>query len=662
VKNPSIFAIIYNAILLFHFKIVMALTEFWLKYIQGINVKKIILFTLASCFLMACEPKNESKTQSVAVEKETVTADFDQVITSITQDWLRSSPESASSLGVSEDFAGGSYLARLGLTGLAGRDETMKLVRSFVDRLENLKNTSLTEQQQQMVEIQLFRYRQLLTIADLVDYGTPYLSAYGPGFEPYAVAQMNGPHVEFSSLMQNDHPVTNSAQAQAFIARLLASSDMLAGLEEEVLADAKKGVIPPDFIIEKTVSMLRNMIGSSPRDNGIYTSFVTRLEQNNIENSETLNAQALSALTEHTYKGYNKLANTLESLTDQANNQASLQSLPNGKALYAAMILLNTDTTMSADVIHQLGLDNVARIHGEMNEILNSVGRTQGSVSERLNAMSKDPALVYPDTEAFKNQTIEEVRAMVTAIEKIAPQYFGTLPKSALEVRRVPAFREKTSAAGYYNAPSEDGTRPGIYYINLRSTSLVPTYALPTLSYHEAVPGHHFQVALGLEQKGLPILQRVNTNTNAFAEGWALYSERLAWEMNMYEDKPLADIGRLIDELHRAVRLVVDTGMHAKGWSREQAVEYMATTKGADATGMGSEVVSEIERYIVMPGQALGYMIGMIKILDLRHEAQEQLGDNYDIRSFHDAVLIKGGMPLLILEKDVRNTLGLKAK
>lgn len=617
---------------------------------------------MASFFLMACEPKIDSPSQLVEVEKEIITSEFDQVINSITQDWLRSSPQSASSLGVSAAFAGGPYIARLGRTGLAGRDETISLTRSIVKRLENLQSSALTEQQQQIVEIQLFRYRQLITITDLVDYGTPYLSAYGPGYEPYAAAQMNGPHVEFSSLMQNDHPVTNSNEAKAFIARLIASGDMLSGLEEEVLADAEKGVIPADFIIAKTVDMLRNMVASSPKDNGIYTSLVTRLKENEIENAEELSAQALLALTDYTYTGYNKLANTLESLADQAGNVASLSRLPNGKALYKAMILLYTDTTMSADDIHQLGLDNVARIHAEMNTILNSAGRNEGSVSERLNAMSKDPNLVYPNTEAYKIQTLAEVRAMVTAIEEIAPEYFGTLPKSALEVRRVPAFREKTSAAGYYNAPSEDGARPGIYYINLRSTSLVPTYALPTLSYHEAVPGHHFQVALGLEQKGLPILQRINTNTNAFAEGWALYSERLAWEMNMYEGKPLADIGRLIDELHRAVRLVVDTGMHSKGWSREQAIEYMATTKGADAQGLGSEVVSEIERYVAMPGQALGYMIGMLKILDLRQEAQEQLGDNYDIKAFHDAVLLKGGMPLPILEKDVRNTLGLKAE
>jgi uncharacterized protein (DUF885 family) len=628
-------------------------------------MKKILLFVFTSFILLGCTNPDDNRNTSRPVVEPIVEApattpkEFQQVINDITRDWLRASPESASSLGVSEEIAGGPYLARLGKTGLAARKETMRLVGSFIERLEALDESLLSAQQQQIVEIQLFRYRQLVEIADLVDYGTPYLTSYGPAYEPYAVAQMNGPHIEFPSLMQNNHPLTDSAEAEAFIARLIASADMLAGLEEEVLADAEKGVVPADFIIAKTVKMLRGMIAKSPAENAIHLSFVTRLAENKVEGAEALTVKALGALTQYTYKGYASLANTLESLAAKAPNEASLSRLPNGKALYTAMMRLSTDTRMTADEVHQIGLDNVVRIHSEMDTILKSVGRSEYSVSERLNAMSKDPELVYPDTEAYKIQTLEEVREMVKAIEDIAPKYFGTLPKSALEVRRVPDFREETSAAGYYNSPSEDGTKPGIYYINLRSTSLVPIYALPTLSYHEAVPGHHFQVALGLERRELPLLHRVNTNTNAFAEGWALYSERLAWEMNMYEGKPFANIGRLVDELHRAVRLVVDTGMHAKGWSREQAIDYMATTKGADASGLGSEVVSEIERYVTMPGQALGYMIGMLKILELREEAEEQLADKYDIRDFHDAVLLKGGMPLPILEKDVRTTLGL---
>lgn len=633
--------------------------------IEGIIMKKTVFVTSLILVLNACgsvdkgSPTQSNTQQTKAQEQPLVQGKFEEVMNNITRSWLKASPQSASALGVSEDIAGGRYIDRLGLTGLAGREQTLALVKSFVKQLEALTPSSLTQQQKQMVEVQLFRYRQILEIDQLVDYGTPYLTQYGPVFEPYAVAQMNGPHVEFTSMLENDHPVTNRDEAEAFIKRLVSSSDMLAGLKEEVLADAKKGVVPPDFIIKKTAAMLRSLIAVEVQENPIFTSFKTRVEKNAIEGSEELLAQALEALRSHTYPGYASLADTLGSLLADAPHTASLSSLPNGEALYKAMIQLNTDTQMTADVIHKIGLDNVARIHAEMDLLMLSAGRTNGTVPERLNAMSKDPTLVYPDTEAYKQQTLQEVRDMIAAIDKVAPEYFATLPKASVEVRRVPAFREETSAAGYYNGPSEDGTRPGIYYLNLRSTSLIPTYGLPTITYHEAVPGHHFQVALGLELKGFPLLHRVNTNTNAFAEGWGLYAERLAWEMGMYKGKPLADIGRLFDELHRAVRLVVDTGMHAKGWSREQAIEYMATTKGSDASGNGSEVVSEIERYVAMPGQALGYMIGMQKILALRSEAKAQLGDAFDIRAFHDAVLTKGGMPLPLLEQDVRETLGL---
>lgn len=610
----------------------------------------------------ATTPTGSEAKESVSMQAEAVQPTFQQAMTDITREWLKISPESASALGVTEDIAGGQYNNRLSKTGVAARAETIALTRSIVQRLEALQAGNLTASEQQMVEVQLFRYRQLLDIDALVDYGTPYLTSYGPMFEPYAVAQMNGPHVQLPSLLENNHPVTDVASAEAYIERLVASGDMLAGLEEEVLADAKAGAIPPDFIIEKTERLLRNLIAVPAAENVIYTSFEKKLADSAVEQRDDLLARALSALETHTYPGYAALADTVASLKERSSHDASLAALPNGNALYAAMMRLNTDTDLTADEVHQMGLDNVARIHADMDAIMQTVGMTEGTVPERLRAMTQNPDLVYPNTEEYKQRTLEEVKAMIDEINAIAPDYFGVLPKSPVEVRRVPAFREETSAAGYYNSPSTDGSRPGIYYLNLRSTELVPIWGLPTITYHEAVPGHHFQVALGMERDELPLLQRINTNTNAFAEGWGLYAERLAWEMGMYKDSPLADIGRLFDELHRAVRLVVDTGMHARGWSREQAIKYMADTKGSEAEGSGSEVVSEIERYVAMPGQALGYMVGMLTILELRDEAQQALGDDFDIRAFHDAVLTKGGMPLPLLQADVRRELGITAE
>ncbi|MEE4203259.1 MAG: DUF885 domain-containing protein [Halieaceae bacterium] len=629
-------------------------------------MNRLIISSSIAILLAGCgaeQPATSSNgneaTDTVSMQSEAVQVTFPAVMADITREWLRNSPESASALGVTEEVAGGQYNNRLSKTGVAAREETMALTRSIVQRLKALRASDLTASEQQMVDVQLFRYQQLLDIDALVDYGTPYLTSYGPMFEPYAVAQMNGPHIELTSLLENNHPVTDVASAEAYIERLLASGAMLAGLEEEVLADAEAGAIPPDFIIEKAERLLRNLIAAPPQENVIYTSFKQKLEESAVDGGKELLARALDALETVTYPGYAALADTVASLKGRSSHNASLASLPNGGELYAAMMRLNTDTELTADEVHQLGLDNVARIHADMDAIMQTIGMTEGTVPERLREMVKNPDLVYPNTEEYKQRTLEEVTAMVDEINAIAPEYFGVLPNSPVEVRRVPAFREETSAAGYYNSPSADGTRPGIYYLNLRSTQLVPIWGLPTITYHEAVPGHHFQVALGLERDELPLLQRVNTNTNAFAEGWGLYAERLAWEMGMYKDKPLADIGRLYDELHRAVRLVVDTGMHAKGWSREEAIQYMAETKGAEAEGDGSEVVSEIERYVAMPGQALGYMVGMLTILELRDEAQQALGDDFDIREFHDAVLTKGGMPLPLLQADVRRTLGI---
>jgi uncharacterized protein (DUF885 family) len=629
-------------------------------------MKPIVIFAL-TLLLCACGSDTDSSKnapeavacQESATDNPSQVAEvaFDHVMADITRDWLRLSPTSASALDVSEKVAGGRYLDRLDQTGLAARSATLALVDSIVERLDALQQGELSELQAQMVEVQLFRYRQIQHITDLVDYGTPYLTIYGPVFEPYAVAQMNGPHIELTSLLKNYHPLTSADEAGAFISRLIASQDMLEGLAEEVIADASKGAIPPDFIIDKTEALLRNLIAQPPEEHPIIQDFQARVRSNAIDGHERLVDRALDALRTHTYPAYASLADTVASLRDKAAHDASLAQQPNGAALYTAMMLLNTDTELTADAIHQIGLDNVERIHAEMDAIMRDQGMTEGSVPDRLRAMSNDPDLVYPDTEEYKERTLVEVTAMIEEINALAPQYFGVLPVADVEVRRVPAFREATSAAGYYNSPA--GDTPGIYYLNLRSTQLIPTWGLPTITYHEAVPGHHFQVTLGLEREELPLIQRVNTNTNAFAEGWGLYAERLAWEMGMYEDKPLADIGRLYDELHRAVRLVVDTGMHAKGWSREEAIDYMASTKGAAAEGSGSEVVSEIERYVAMPGQALGYMVGMLTILELREEAQNFLGDDFDIRAFHDAVLTKGGMPLPLLQADVRAKLGL---
>ena len=331
-----------------------------------------VLLTLALVVSCGGQVPPSSRSTTSTPEQSSVTADeqFEQVFTDITRQWLNADPQSASSLGISQEIVGGKYNHRLNKTGLAAREETIEMVKHFVNQLEALQKLNLSARHQQMVEVQLFRYRQLLDIHSLVNYGTPYLTAYGPQFEPYAVAQMNGPHVEFPSFMQNDHAIENEEDAEAFILRLKASSEMLSGLEEEVHADAKNGVIPPDFIIQKTAAMLRSMVEMPPQENSIYTSFVSRVDNLQLARAQQLKSQALAALEEHTYAGYLKLADTVESYLSQATHEASLSKQPKGRTLYDKMILLATDSQYTADEMHRIGLDGVSRIHDHMKEMM----------------------------------------------------------------------------------------------------------------------------------------------------------------------------------------------------------------------------------------------------------------------------------------------------
>jgi len=289
----------------------------------------------------------------------------------------------------------------------------------------------------------------------------------------------------------------------------------------------------------------------------------------------------------------------------------------------------------------------VERIHSEMDSLLKSIGFTEGTVGARMSVMLQDPQYIYPNTPAGKAELMAGLAADLALANEKLPDWFGKLPNQEVAIRAVPAHREKSTSGAFYDAPSMDGTHPGIFWISLADTAVLPSYSLQTLTYHEANPGHHLQTMLGLDDS-LPILNTI-FYSNAAGEGWGLYAESLASEMGLYEDDPVDDLGRLQQELHHAVRLVVDTGMHALGWSREQAIEYSVATEGIHV----DEAIAEIERYAVWPGQALGYKLGMLKILELRKRAQEQLGEKFDIRLFHDQVLENGALPLNLLEAKI---------
>jgi uncharacterized protein (DUF885 family) len=340
-----------------------------------------------------------------------------------------------------------------------------------------------------------------------------------------------------------------------------------------------------------------------------------------------------------------------------AGQAAGVGRLPDGRAYYAQALKQMTTTEYSPEQVHSLGLSEVARIGGEMDALLKAQGLASGSVAERMDALRKDPRFLLANTDEGRKQALARYQEILDTVAARMPEFFATLPPAKLTVARVPASAEKGSAGAYYEPAAMDGSRPGMFFANLRDLSEMPTWGMKTVAYHEGIPGHHFQIAIAQSLKGLPLI-RQQPVYSAYAEGWALYAERLAAEIGMYKDDPWGDLGRLQAEMLRAVRLVVDTGLHAKDWSRDRAIAYMVST-----TGMAEgEVVSEVERYMALPGQACAYKVGQLKILELRDRAKIALGARFKLKDFHAVVLENGALPLTLLEKLVDEWIATEAR
>jgi uncharacterized protein (DUF885 family) len=356
-------------------------------------------------------------------------------------------------------------------------------------------------------------------------------------------------------------------------------------------------------------------------------------------------ARAQTILTREVYPAIQRQADALKAVRAGATHDGGVWRLPDGEAYYRYGLKNYTTSSMTPDEVHQMGLDQVAEISARADGLLKAQGLTQGTVGQRIAALGKDPRFVYPNTDEAKEELLKELNVQMAAMQARMPDYFGRLPKSPCDIRRVPKAIEAGAPGGYYNSPSLDGKRPGIYWINLRDTAEQPRFTLPTLTYHEAIPGHHLQLALNNEAGDLPLIRKV-IGFSGYSEGWALYAEELAKEMGMYKTDPLGEIGMLHDAMFRAVRLVVDSGMHAKRWSREQALKFYIDTIGDKETA----AITEIERYCVWPGQASSYMVGKLTFLKGRERARAALGKKFDIRKFHDTVLLSGGTPLKVLD------------
>jgi uncharacterized protein (DUF885 family) len=429
--------------------------------------------------------------------------------------------------------------------------------------------------------------------------------------------------------------------------RLHAFAGVLDQETERVRHDGALKVAPPDFIIDRTLEQMRALRGTAPAESIMSTSVARRTQKLGIAGN--YGADAARIIATAVYPALDRQCKALEALRPGAVHDAGVGRLPQGPALYQVALRFATTTEMSAEDVHQLGLDQAQELTASMGALLRAQGKTSGTVMERTQALARDPQYLYPDTDAGRQQILDYCNGLIKGLQPHLPKYFHLLPKAPIDIRRVPAYTEAGAPGGYYQTPSLDGSRPGAFYINLRDTREWSRWKLPTLVYHESEPGHHFQLALVIEMPTLPLIRKAADGFSANVEGWALYAEQLCGEMGLHDSDALGRLGMLQSALFRAARCVVDTGLHAKGWSRERAIDYLVQTTGESQ----SRMTTEVERYCTWPGQATSYKVGQTRWLKLRADARRRLGAKFDVRDFHDVGLGAAPMPLAVLERVV---------
>jgi uncharacterized protein (DUF885 family) len=551
-------------------------------------------------------------------------------------DRLQDSPEQATSLGLDKGDRA-ALRAKLSDNSAAGQARQLartRAERAALGRIDRAKLSSNAQVDYDVVQYQLDR-----TIA-----GARF--PYGDGGSPYILSQQNGAYQDIPDFLDNAHRVTSATDADAYLARLSQMAKAVDNDTDRQRADAAKGVFAPDYILDTTLKLLGDVRDVEPAQTVMVASFAKKLADAKLPPARA--AEAEKIVREQVFPALDRQRALVRELRAKATHDAGVWRLPEGEAYYATAAEGYTTVSMTGDEIHKLGLEQVAEIESRIDAILKGEGMSQGTVGERLVALNKRPDQLYPNTDEGKEALLNQLRGQVAAMYKRLPEAFATLPKAPVEVRRVPPSIQAGAPGGYYQNATLDGSRPGIYFINLRDTFDRPKFGLATLSHHEAVPGHHLQVMLAMESTEIPLIRRRGF-FSGYGEGWALYTEQLADEMGMFDGDPLGRVGYLQSFLFRATRLVVDSGMHVKRWSREQATDwFMAHTGIARGRSQG-----EIDRYTISPGQACSYKIGHTVWARLRDEAKQRQGDRFDLKQFHD-VLKLGAMPLSVLERVVR--------
>ncbi|MDB2643281.1 DUF885 domain-containing protein [Luminiphilus sp.] len=518
---------------------------------------------------------------------------------------------------------------------------SLAITRQRLDFLNGIDTSQLSDDR--LLSYRLYRLDLERTLA-----GAPFRH------HRYVIHQFRGPHTSAVSLLINVHAINSVQDAEAYIARLNNLPLYFDGVVEQIQIRADKGLFLVDWMIPKIIESASNVLLGVPFDAGdepsvIWADFKDKLDQLALAPAEMnrLREDARSALLNAVRPAYQKLIAAVRSQQDRAMSEDGVWRFSDGEAFYANRLNVFTTTRLTAAEIHQAGLDNVARLHGEMRTVMVKLGE-EGDLTTFLTRVRNDPALRFPNTEEGRSTYLDAARASIDDMAERLPAYFGVLPRAELVVKRVEAYRERSAGKAFYQRPPSDESRPGIYYANLYDMNSMPKTDLEALAFHEGLPGHHLQLAIAAELSHVPDFQR-HTRFTAFSEGWGLYSEYLAKEMGFYQD-PYSNFGRLSMELWRAARLVVDTGLHHKQWTREQAVAYLV----ANTPNAVYDCQRAIERYIAMPGQATAYMIGKLRIVELREMARQALGDRFDIRAFHDVVLGSGAVPLDQLEVHVQ--------
>ncbi|MFK7889165.1 MAG: DUF885 family protein [Gammaproteobacteria bacterium] len=599
-------------------------------------MRRLLPLAFLSLFFVACEAPTSTEVATpapaegvvdVAAESAKANAFFDEVFMASVQ----RNPMFQDFLGIKKDQDKWPDLTpEFAAEGLAITRQNLQRLRADINPDNLDASTRLSYQLFERIaqeQIEDFRWR---------DYN-------------YPVNQMSGMQSRIPTHLVNIHRIKTAEDATNYIARLQGIGPLFDQLIANLKRREDKGIVAPKFVYPYVINDSQKIITGAPFDDGpdstLWADFQAKVNKADIEPGlrSALLKDGRNALETSVKPAYDRLIAHVRDLESRASTDDGAWKLPDGAEFYARALQRTTTTDMTAEQIHELGLSEVARIHDEMRAIMKIV-EFEGTLNEFFEFMRTDEQFYYADTPAGRERYLSEATALIDTMREQLDSMFIVKPKADLEVKAVEAFREASAGKAFYNRPAPDGSRPGTYYANLYRMSDMPTYQMEALAYHEGIPGHHMQIAIALELENTPMFRKWNRVT-AYSEGWGLYTEQLPKEFGYYED-PYSDFGRLAMELWRACRLVVDTGLHDKRWTREQAIEYL----GTNSPNPPGDVQKAIERYIVMPSQATAYKIGMIKILELRAHAKEQLGERFDIREFHDVVLKNGPVPLAVLE------------